>query len=187
MEVKSEYTMNEEFVLMMGNYDGLGNRITRVVNGKDEILVNKPFLNIIDKNLLRLGSDFAGALHSSKDVLGSNIKMHPLKINKKLEIWLLPTKSYKHHKCVIFSLMHIKNVRPLGVKKTEVTTSYGHTIEIDMKFSAFNHKRQKAHDLRDIMSRNIDSPSNSDIKPIKGFYIHENSGEFKFTKYGEDD
>jgi competence protein ComK len=134
---------------------------------------------LINKTLLRLGSSFDGALKSSKEMLDS-IRMHPIKINSSLGIWLFPTKAYKHAECVWFSLLHVKKTKARGVRKTEVLLSFGHSIEIQMKECAFTKRVQKAEQLRDVITRNAMSPFTSLLESKKGFQICEGAGRNRY-------
>lgn len=178
--------MNEKTVLLTGEYDGFGNLITRVIDGEDTLLVDRAPVKVIDKNLLRIGSDLRGALNSSKALLGQ-MKMYPILVNPHLGIWLFPTSGSNQRNCVWFSLMHVKDTQALGVKRTKVFTSFGHTIEIDMKRSAFIIKQQRANHLREIITKNTHCPLTYYLEPKKGFYISEKPGANKYTVIKKDE
>lgn len=175
--MRTDYIVNQETVLLTGEYDRFGKLCTRVIEGKETFLVNKKPLEIINETLLGLGSDFRGGRESSKKILGTT-HMCPIKINCQLGIWLFPTKSYNHDFCVWFSLNHVKRTKARGIRKTEVFLSYGHSFVIGMKESSFNNKRQKAEDLREEMLKNSKGPLTYYIEePRKGINIREDEGE----------
>jgi competence protein ComK len=186
MKIKNEYLINEKTVLLTGEYDGNGKLITRVIDGEETFLVDLSPAQVIDENLLRIGSDLRGALLSSKKLLGP-MYMYPINVNSHIGIYLLPTQSLKKRNCVWFSLMHMKNTQALGVKKTKVQTSYGHIIVIDMKKSAFNNRLQIAKDLREMVIKNSNSPLTFYLEPKKGFYISEDSEANKYTFIKKDE
>ena len=175
MKILNDYQINEETVLLTGEYDENGRLCTRVIEGEQTFLVNLKPLQVINNTLLLLGSDFRGSRASSKKILGET-NMYPIKINCHLGIWLFPTKSYINDYCVWFSLMHVKKTKARGVRRTEVFLSYNHTFIIDMKESSFNLKRQKAEDLRESMLKNSRSPLTFYLEPKKGFCISEDDG-----------
>lgn len=166
MDISRKYMISEKTVLFTGEYDEYGNLCTRIIEGEETFVLKESPVEQIEKTLLSYGSDFNGALNSSKHILGP-IKMYPIKINENKGIWLFPTKSFKKKDCVWFNLIHILNTKPHGAK-TEVFMSYGHTFMINMKESAFNNKRQKAQQLRESILKN-----NKHIEVKWGFKIYE--------------
>lgn len=180
MKIREDYLINEKTVLLTGEYDCNGKLITRVIDGEETFLVDLTPSQVIDANLLLVGSNLRGSLHSSKNLLGQ-LYMYPLTINSRLGIYLLPTKSLKKRNCVWFSLIHIKNIQSLGIRKTKVYTSYGHIVEIDMRKSAFINRVQIAKDLRELIIKNSSSPLMYYFESQKGFYISEDSITNKYT------
>ncbi|WP_144553442.1 competence protein ComK [Bacillus sp. X1(2014)] len=174
MKIREDYLINEKTVLLTGEYDYNGNLITRVIDGEETFLVDLTPSQVIDANLLLVGSNLRGSLNSSKNLLGQ-LYMYPLTINSRLGIYLLPTKSLKKRDCIWFSLIHIKNMQCLGIRKTIVYTSYGHIVEIDMRKSAFINRVQIAKDLRDLIIKNSCSQLMNNFESQKGFYISEDS------------
>lgn len=178
MIILDNYIINEETVLLTGEYDDFGNLWTRVIEGKKTFLVRMSPIQLINKTLLRLGSNFQAARQSSKDLLGE-IHMYPIKINATLGIWLFPTKSFNKPDCVWFSLIHIGKTRAVGIRKTEIMLSYGHSFCLGMRENAFNNKRHKAQELRELITRNLRSPLIFYVEPRKGFRIIEGQGRIK--------
>ncbi|MDP4086523.1 MAG: competence protein ComK [Bacillota bacterium] len=178
MEVRSHYIFNKRTVLLTGEYDDDGLRCTRVIEGHQTFLVKLSPVDLINENLLRLGSNFSGAVASSKFILGIKV-MCPLQINDAQDMWIFPTKSYKKTDCVWFFLNQIVNTRPLGVRETVVNLEFGHTYTIEMKESSFNNKRRKAEDLRGIMTKNAKGPLNDDLEPKVRFEISRVKGKRK--------
>lgn len=175
MDAKENYAINEEMVFITGEYVENGERWSRVVEGKERFLVKQKPIEILDNALLCLGSDFHAARKSSKFILGE-CHMCPIRINCNLGIWLFPTKSYKDHSCIWFSLAHVKDVKACGIRRTKVYLSYNHEVEIAMKASTFKNKLNKAMELRENMMRNAQSPVSLLFEPQKGFKIIEGTG-----------
>lgn len=175
MKILQEYLINEKTVLLTGEYDDFGRLCTRIIEGSDTFLIALKPMQIINNTLQLLGSNFHSVRETSKRILG-DVHMCPIKVNCNLGIWLFPTKSHNNDFCVWFSLMHVKKTKPLGVRRTEVFLSYNHTFIIEMKESSFNHKRQKAEDLREAMLKNTQSPLTFYLEPKKGFCICEDEG-----------
>ncbi|WML43895.1 competence protein ComK [Neobacillus sp. PS3-40] len=165
MEI-NDHVINENTVLFTGEYDKWGNLCTRVIEGVNSFVVNESPVDQIDKTLLNYGSSFSGALQGSKHILGP-MKMYPIKINENKDIWLFPTKSFKKKNCVWFNLYHVIRTKAQGVQKTEVLTTFGHSFIINMKESAFNNKRQKAQQLREIILKDNMPPLERCFKIIE--------------------
>lgn len=165
MEIQ-DHVINEKTVLFTGEYDEYGNLCTRVIEGDDSFVVKKSPVEQIDVTLLNYGSNFSGALKSSKFILGP-MKMYPIKINRNKGIWLFPTRSFKKQNCVWFNLDHVLKTKAQGVQKTEVMMNFGHTFIINMKESAFNNKRQKAQQLRENILKDNNGPLERCFKIIE--------------------
>jgi competence protein ComK len=179
VELRDDYLINEKTVLVTVEFSSRGEKWSRVIEGKETFLVRKTPIQIMEETLLHEGSDFLGARRSSKYLL-SPMRMHPISINPQRGIFLFPTKNIKHHSCIWFSLIHIKTTKSLGINKTEVITSFGHTIKLDMKESTFNTRRQKAFLLREKISKNLKCPVYFYIEPRKGYYISKKPADPNF-------
>lgn len=175
IEETDVYLINEKTVLITGEYDKYGNLYSKILEGEKLIYVKMPPLQLINYSLVRLGSSFDGARHSSKVLLGG-IRMHPITVNTSLGIWLFPSKSFENPYCVWFSLMHVKGTKRNGLKKTIVQLSYGHTYEINMKEAFFNQKRKKAEELREIVIKHTKDPLFLYVEPAKGIRVIEDEG-----------
>jgi competence protein ComK len=173
--IKEDYLMNEKTVLLMGEYVKNGRQWTRVIEGEETFLVKKRPIDLINRALLCLGSDFRAARKSSKYILGE-CHMCPIRVNCNLGVWLFPTKSYRDDHCIWFSLMHVKDSKSVGVRRTKVFLSYNHDIEIEMKEPSFKNKKNKAIQLRESMLRNSQSPLTFYLEPKKGIKIIEGPG-----------
>lgn len=176
MEIRAKHLINEKTVLVTGEYNDRGELWSRVIEEEETFLVTKTPTTVIEETLLHLGSNFLGARSSSKYLL-SPMRMHPISVNPQLGILLFPTKNMLCHCCIWFSLIHVKSTYPIGVNQTEVLTSFGHTILIDMSERAFNNRRQKAIQLQDTIIHNLNYPLNFYVEPKKGFYISKNPKE----------
>lgn len=184
MRIVRDYSINEKTVCLTGVYDEFANLCSKVIDGEEKLIVMVPPVELINNALLKVGSDFQGSVHSSKYLLGS-IKTPPVHINSKLNICLIPTKSFKQQNCVWFSYSHIKETRAVGRKKTEVHLSFGHTYEINMKENAFNNRCQRARQLKEHIVKNSQSQHSIDPEPKKGFYISEDQTEYDVFKQQE--
>ncbi|WP_176167253.1 competence protein ComK [Mesobacillus jeotgali] len=175
MSLLDDYRINQETVLLTGEYNEYGKLCTRVIEAEKTFLVNMRPIEVINKTLLGLGSDFHAGRKSAREILG-DIKMCPIKINCTLGIWLFPTKSYNDDFCIWFSLEHVQKTKPIGIRKTEVYLSYNHTFTVNIKQSTFNDRKQKAKDLREEMLKNSKGVLTFYVEPAKGLVICEGEG-----------
>lgn len=175
MSLLNDYRINQETVLLTGEYDENGKLCTRVIEGKNTFLVNMKPIEVINKTMVDLGSNFHAGRKSTREILG-DINMCPIKINCHLGIWLFPTKSYNDDFCIWFSLKHVLKTKPVGIRKTEVYLSHNHTFIVNMKQSAFNDRKQKAKDLRDEMLKNSQGKLTFYVELEKGLVIFEGEG-----------
>ncbi|MCQ6281598.1 competence protein ComK [Bacillus sp. EB600] len=182
MEIRINYLINAKTVVFKGVYYKNGELITVVVEGDDKFLVAQSPVQIIKHSLLSYGSDFNGALNSSKELLGTKINLHPIMVSGTLDLWIFPTKSYKEQYCIWFVLNQIQGTERLGVKQTKVSLSYGHSIELQMKEISFKNKRDNAKELRDKITNNGKNPLSFLLEPRKGFCLVEGKGEYKSIK-----
>lgn len=175
MSLLDDYKINQETVLLTGEYNEYGKLCTRVIEGEHTFLVNMKPTEVINKTMLGLGSDFHAGRKSAREILG-DINLCPIKVNCNLGIWLFPTKSYNHDFCIWFSLEHVKKTKPIGIRKTEVYLSYNHTFVVNMKQSTFNDRKQKAKDLREEMLKNSQGMLTFCVETKKGLVICEGEG-----------
>jgi competence protein ComK len=180
MDVRDNHLINEKTVLVTGEYNDRGELWSRVIEGEATFLVRKAPTAVIEETLLNVGSDFLGARRSSKYLL-SPMRMHPISVNPQRGILLFPTKSLKCYSCIWFSLIHVKSTNPVGINRTEVITSFGHTILLDMTERAFISRRQKAYQLQETISKNLQCPLYFYVEPKNGYYISKKPTENKFT------
>lgn len=182
MEIfKEDYTINEKTVLLTGEYSELGEPWTRVIEGEETFIIKRRPVELINKSLLCSGSEFHAARRSSKQILG-DCHMCPIKVNSYLGIWLFPTKSFRNHHCIWFSLMHVKDEKSCGIRRTKVELSFNHEIEIQMKESTFKNKKLKAMELRDRMTRYAQSPITFYLEPKKGLHFIEGIGVNRYKQ-----
>ncbi|MDR7077512.1 competence protein ComK [Neobacillus niacini] len=180
MEIRDTHLLNEKTVLVTGEYNNRGELWSRVIEGEETFLVRKAPIAIIEETLLHVGSDFLGARRSSKYLL-SPMRMHPISINPQMGILLFPTQSMKCYSCIWFSLIHVKTTKSIGINKTEVLTSFGHTILLDMAERAFKNRRHNAIQLQETISKNLKCPLYFYVEPKMGFYISKSPKDNNFT------
>ncbi|MED4227915.1 competence protein ComK [Neobacillus cucumis] len=172
MSIDQFYLLDEEIILMTGEYDHFGRFCARVMIGGQTILVSRSPLQLIDDTLNYIGFDLKGANKGTKNILG-NINMWPIIVNPYKGICLFPYKSPRQEDCVWFNPDHIVKTKSHGFK-TEVELSNGVSIIIDLKKYTFITKIQTALQLKNISRERGTHPhplshfitSEKQIKPI---------------------
>ncbi|WP_419887938.1 competence protein ComK [Neobacillus niacini] len=176
MDIRDKHLLNEKTVLLTGEYHNRGEVWSRVIEGKEMFLVKQNPITIIEESLLHVRSNLLSDQRSAKYLL-SPTRMHPICVNPQLGIILFPTKNRKCHCNIWLSLIHVKTTNSIRTRQIEVLTSFGHTILIDMSERAFNNKRQKAVQLQEALTTNLNCPLNFYVEPKKGYYIVKSSNE----------
>ncbi len=154
MEIKNKYSINDRTVALEGEYGKRGKCFTKVTEGYNTFLVSMSPTEIIEEYLRRELTNFNRDI-DYRELLSLR---NPICLNPHLGIILFPTQSLKKHNSEWFSLMHIKSKRALGMRRTEICTSFGHTIVIDIKLSTFNSMEQRAYQFRNSISKRLNSP-----------------------------
>lgn len=154
MKVLSDYTINYKTVLFSGEKDADHHDCTKVMEGEATFLVKMSPLALINKTLLRNGSNLRGALKSSKFILGQ-IRHLPIKVSASQGIFLFPVQA---ENLIWFSLNHVVNAKSLGPYETKVILSYGQSIHMNLEESAFKRKCSNAEELRKGIIKNSKCP-----------------------------
>jgi competence protein ComK len=186
MIIVSNYRINEKTVYLTGVYDHFANQCSEVMDGEERFIVTVPPLELINNALLNNGSDFKGAMNSSRFILG-DIKMPPIQINASLGIYLIPTRSFKWLNCIWFAHSHIIKTTAIGCKRTKAHLSFGHTYDFFMKESAFNQKRQRAQQLKEHITKFGQNSLQFQLDEKKGFNISEDQGHNEYSLFGKKD
>jgi competence protein ComK len=170
MNIKNWYLINERTVMLAKEYDIRGKCFTRVIEGFYTFLVRMSPEGIIEKSLKREITNLNEKLNYSKSLVSKK----PICINTQLGIIILfPTQSLKKQNSEWFSLMHIKSKRALGMRRTEICTSFGHAIVIDIKPSTFIIMEQRACQYRNSVSKETKTPISYYLEP-KGLFSVKN-------------
>ena len=67
---KRFYIINRETVCLFSEYDKQGNENTRVIEGKDSILVEKPVQDVLEESFNYYARDLDGAIVGARSILG---------------------------------------------------------------------------------------------------------------------
>jgi competence protein ComK len=144
----NKYHINNDWVLMTGEYANYGKLCSRVMVGNTTFLVERSPLQILADSLDYIGLDLQGAKNGAKKILGER-RIAPLIVNPYQDICVFSDKSMKCPTSIIFNLDQIEKTLPYD-HKTKVTLKNGYTIIIDLRYHSFNAKMQLAQQLKQI-------------------------------------
>jgi len=178
MTIDQFYLLDEDVILMTGEYNNHGMFCARVMIGGQTLLVNRSPLQVIDDTLKYIGFDFKGAIKGTKNILG-NIILCPIIVNPYKGICLFPYKSSRLEDCVWFNPDHIVKTKALGCK-TEIELSNGVSIIIDLKRYYFINKIETALQLKKISSERGKHPH-----PLSYFNASEKQKQITRLKEGK--
>lgn len=159
MSLENKYVVKHETVLFLPKYNQYGNPSTVVMEESAPFEVSMHPKSLIDYNLKYYGSSLQGARDGAKAILGE-VRMYPVVINEKLDIFWFPSKSVVSADCIWFALHHLRDYAAIDSKNTKVLLSNGSTVSIETSIYSFDKKVQRAYKLRGkIAGRTGKSPS----------------------------
>jgi len=139
--------MGYNTVLFHPKYDSYGNLYTIVIENDGAQKISKSPTDLIDFNLNYYGYSLRGANDGAKAILG-DIKMFPVAINERLNLYWFPTKSPNRDDCMWIGLHHIKEYKKMGAKETLLVFKNGFSLVLDISVASFNQKVQRAYKLK---------------------------------------
>lgn len=142
-----DYVVNLETMMFLPWFDQYGNLFTHVMERNADYYVEMEPKALMNRCLGYYGTSLRGAYDGAKTVLG-NIKMCPVLMSAKLELYWFSTKSPNQKDCVWFALHHIKDYIETDEKQTKVMLSNGSDMIIDVSLYVFNEKIQRAYQLK---------------------------------------
>lgn len=155
LKLMNRYVINQKTILITGKYDSYGKLCTLVLEGETPILVDKPPLKVIGESLHYYGRNLKGAVEGAKSIIGEG-KMSPFIVCEAQDICLFPHISPSSAECIWFNHTHIINTHAKG-EFTIIELSNGHSLRVKAKLTSFNTKKQKAGDLRRIVTERASS------------------------------
>lgn len=142
MYKENKYVLKKETILLIPEYDEVGNLTTVLLEGEKVIRVSMRPTELIDYNLQYHGSSLRGASDCARLIFGE-IRMSPVVINEQMGMYWFPVFSPSRAKCIWFALHHIKDYKCIGNNQTIVFLSNGSTITLDMRKDTFDKKVQR--------------------------------------------
>lgn len=149
MFIENKYTINPNFMYMVGQYDRNAKLCTLVTEVERTFIVDRSPLEILDDSIKCIGFDLRGAMATAKWLLG-NKHMCPIMVNPIHNICVFPNKSAMHNDTMWFNPYHIARTNSLNLK-TKVEFTNGSTILAPSKLYSFNHKLQTAEQFRNMI------------------------------------
>ena len=116
-----------------------------VIEGENEIIINKPINKYLNYNCNYFGSSLEGRLKSSQMILGMKYKL-PIIIEESREIVFFPTSSPRNHNCTWISLGNVENYEKEDLS-TVVTFTSGKKYKLDISLESFENQLLRASKL----------------------------------------
>ena len=120
-------------------------RSCTVIEGENEIIINKPINKYLNYNCNYFGSSLEGRLKSSQMILGMKYKL-PIIIEESREIVFFPTSSPRKHNCTWISLGNIEKYEKDDLS-TVVTFTSGKKYKFDISLESFENQLLRASKL----------------------------------------
>lgn len=120
-------------------------RSCTVIEGENEIIINKPINKYLNYNCNYFGSSLEGRLKSSQMILGMKYKL-PIIIEESREIVFFPTSSPRKQNCTWISLGNIDKYEKNDLS-TVVTFTSGKKYKFDISIESFENQLLRASKL----------------------------------------
>jgi competence protein ComK len=117
------------------------------VSDKKPVLINKKALTIIQKSCLHHLSTYDGRREASKQMLGVKSKL-PVVIDSIDGTYLFPISSHLKPDCVWIALSHVKELKIIDKKKTEVLFKDGQKVMVNASLLVVFSQLELANELR---------------------------------------
>ncbi|MEK4023667.1 competence protein ComK [Mammaliicoccus sciuri] len=143
MKITTDYVVNKGTSVIYPDYTDEGKLQSVVMENSELYKVDQKPTTLIDHNLRYYGSSLRGANESSRLILG-NVMMSPVVINELLNLFFFPSKSPYKPDCIWFALYHIQDYIGISKKRTSVRFINGARILVDLSYSSFNSRYEKA-------------------------------------------
>ena len=105
---------------------------TKIIDDKNEIIINTPLNKILNYNCIYYGSSLKGRLESTKYILGNKYKL-PIIIEENKEIIFFPTTSTRNENCIWLSLQNIDRYEN---HQTYITVHFKNLQKLDINISS---------------------------------------------------
>ena len=116
-----------------------------VIEGENEIIVEKPIKKYLNYSCNYFGSSLEGRIKSSQMILGMKYKL-PIIIEESKEIVFFPTSSPRNRNCTWISLSNIEKYEKDDLS-TVVTFTSGKKYKFDISLESFENQMLRASKL----------------------------------------
>ncbi|MFJ7974407.1 competence protein ComK [Peribacillus sp. NPDC096379] len=176
---KRFYIINRETVCLFSEYDKQGNENTRVIEGKDSILVKKPIKDVLEESFNYYARDLDGAIVGARSILGGKYFL-PVALNAEHGIILAPFHTSNSKKKIWIVTPKIIRPEVISNKKTILHLMHGHSITISLKSEQVDKRRGYAAVLQITLQvrHTIEKSRTLLYEPGSGLTIIEEKGEY---------
>lgn len=129
----------------------LNNKMCKIIEEKDEFLVNESAFSIIDKSCKFFGSSYSGRFEGTKHLTGISYKS-PIIIEETKNIIFFPTSSPRIVDCSWISLNNILTYKNVS-GKTMLEFSNGYNLKLDISYNIVENQILRATRLDSILRK----------------------------------
>lgn len=147
MNTVQNYIVRQETMMFLPTFDEFGNLSTHVIEIDGDYKVDMKPAELMNHCLGYYGASLRGALDGAKAILGK-VRMRPVVMSEKLELYWFSSKSNIHEDCIWFALQHVREYEGVSSTETEVTLSNGLRIVVDVSMYRFKERIQRAYQLK---------------------------------------
>ena len=132
----------------------LKNNKSRVIENKDEYIIDNTVLNIMEHSCEYFGSSFEGRKEGTKKLLGITHKS-PIIVEESRKIIFFPTTSPDKEDCIWINLEKIDKYFETGKKQSAIQFKNGEILNFDISYGSLSNQILRATRLKYILEERI--------------------------------
>lgn len=132
----------------------LKNNKSRVIENKDEYIIDNSVINIMEHSCEYFGSSFEGRKEGTKKLLGITHKS-PIIVEESRKIIFFPTTSPDKEECIWINLEKIDKYFETGKKQSAIQFKNGEILNFDISYGSLSNQILRATRLKYILEERI--------------------------------
>lgn len=120
---------------------------TQVLEYTTDVIIEEQILQILEHNCILSGSTLEGRRNGSSSLIGATYKP-PIVIDEVKKMILIPTRSYRHPKCIWLVLQNILKYQVKNDKQVTVIFKNNKKFDLEISYSAFDRQVLRAARLQ---------------------------------------
>ena len=132
----------------------LKNNKSRVIENKDEYIIDNSVINIMEHSCEYFGSSFEGRKEGTKKLLGITHKS-PIIVEESRKIIFFPTTSPDKEDCIWINLEKIEKYFETGKKQSAIQFKNGEILNFDISYGSLSNQILRATRLKYVLEERI--------------------------------